>query len=282
MSKTLAIILNHNLPEYTNWLYGELKPSEGELFDLKVMDNGSRPDGMPAVTHIRLEKNLFAGGAWNVAFRMVLDDPQYDSLLMLNNDIELNGRVFVKLLREEMFRHDYAIVSPCVAGRPKAWNQMQNWGSREPREVRWTDFESPMFHRKLIEAVGQFSDELYYGWGQELVCAELCIDRGWKIAICDHISILHYGNQTLLQNRLYVAGEGDAPGTERPAALSEVHARAMQEYRSYFEKRPLKYASLDEYRAYGQQYAFVPPAEGPAGSASSRSGWLGSLLKRNR
>ncbi len=279
MSKTLAIILNHNLPEYTDWLYQELKRGEGELYDLRVMDNGSRPEGMPATVHYRLEKNIYLGGAWNEAFRIVLENPQYDSLLFLNNDIEVNGRVFVKLLRDELFRHDYAILSPCVAGRPKAWNQMQNWGSKEPRQVRWTDFESPMFHRKIIEAVGQFSTDLYYGWGQELVCADLCAERGWKIAICDHVAILHYGNQTLIQNRLYHPKDEQDQSEEKPAGLTETQTRALQEYRDYFSRNPLKHGTLDEYRTYGQEYQFVQTdAEKPTTGRKTTGNWLKSIL----
>jgi hypothetical protein len=257
MPKTLVIILNHNLPEYTNRLYDSLKGFEDEVYDTMVMDNGSKPDLLPAVTHVRLEKNLYAGGAWNEAFKLVLKDHKYDSLLLLNNDIELNGEVFVRLLRHELFKNDFAIVSPSVAGRAKAWKQMQNWGSKEPRVVRWTDFEAPLFHRKIIEVIGQFSSDLYYGWGQELVCSDICEERGWKIGICDHICILHFGNQTLLQNRLYFPQSDNAKENDKPVSLKETQERAMQEYRNYFAMHPLKYSSLDELRAYGLQYSFV-------------------------
>jgi hypothetical protein len=119
MSKTLVIILNHNIPEYANQLYDSLKNYQGETYDALVMDNGSKPELMPATTHIRFEQNLYWGGALNEAFRIVLKDDKYDSLLFLNNDIEVTGEVFVNLLRHEMFSNDFVIISPCIAG----WEQ---------------------------------------------------------------------------------------------------------------------------------------------------------------
>lgn len=256
MTKTLAIILNHNLPEYTNLLYQSLKEFQDENYDLLVMDNGSKPELMPAVMHIRLEKNLYWGGALNEAFKLVLNDPQYDSLLFLNNDMEVTAEVFVNLLRGELFSNDLAIVSPCIAGRAQPWKQMQSWGSHETRIVKWVDLMAPLFHRKFIEAVGQYDPELYYGWGQELLSHEVCTDRGWRIGVCDHISILHVGKQTLLQNRLFSSNNTDGELKEEAITLTDSHARAMDEYRTYFINHPMKHGTFDGLRGYGEQYTY--------------------------
>lgn len=257
-TKTLALIVNHNLPEYTNWLYNTLKPFEREDYDLMVLDNGSRPDLVPQYAQVKLENNLYWGGALNVAFQMILDNPVYDSLLYLNNDIELTGEIFVRALRQELFRHRFAIVSPCIAGRAAPWRQMQNWASGSTREVKWIDNQAPLFHRELIEAIGQFSHELYYGWGQELVCFDVCQDHGWEIGVCDHISILHVGMQTLQQKRLFKKGEQGYG--QQPITLTESHAQAMHEYRTYFANHPLKHGDFDEMRNYGESYMFIPNA----------------------
>ena len=256
MTKTLAIILNHNLPEYTNWLYGSLKEFQDENYDLLVMDNGSRPELMPSTTHIRLENNLYWGGALNEAFKLVLKDDQYDSLLFLNNDLEVTAEVFVNLLREELFSRDLALVSPCIAGREQPWKQMQNWGSNETRIVKWADLMAPLFHRKFIEAVGQFDPELYYGWGQELLSHEVCTDHGWRIGVCDHICILHVGKQTLLQNRLFSQNGKEGGASEEPISLTDSHAMAMNEYRTYFVNHPMKHGTFDGLRSYGEHYTY--------------------------
>ena len=257
MKKTLAIILNHNLPEYTNWLYNSLKDYQGELYDLVVMDNGSRPELVSSYAHIRLEKNLYWGGALNEAFKMVLNNPDYDSLLFLNNDIEVTSEIFVGALRNELFGNDYAIVAPCIAGRAAPWKQMQNWTSKETRTVKWIDNQAPLFHRKIIEAIGQFDPELYYGWGQELVCFDVCQEMGWKIGVCDHISILHVGMQTLQQKRLFKSGGSEE--AMKSISLTDSHATAMLEYRTYFANHPLKFGNFEELRSYGEQYTFPGP-----------------------
>lgn len=254
MTKTLVTILNHNLPEYTNWLYNELSRYEGNTYEVKVVDNGSEPQYLPEKVHIHFEKNLFWGGALNKAFTFVLNNSHYDSLLFLNNDIELTSEIFVDRLREILFKEHLAIVSPCIAGRAQPWKQMQNWGSPYTRIVKWIDNQAPLFHRKLIEAIGQFDKELYYGWGQELICHDVCEHNGWKIGVSDQICILHYGMQTLKQNRLFKA-DGT---TVQPVPLMESHAKAMEEYQLYFRMNPLRYGNFDELRHYGESYLFKP------------------------
>jgi len=278
MSKTLVIILSHNLPEYTDPLYASLKAFEGDSYVTWVMDNGSKPELRPAVTHMRFEENLFFGGALNEAFRLVLEDNQFDSLLFLNNDIEVTAEVFVNLLRHELFGNDFTIVSPCIAGTAQPWKQMQSWGSHESREVEWIDLQAPMFHRRIIEAIGRFDPELYYGWGQELVCFDVCKENGWKTGVCDHISILHVGKQTLLQNRLFNQGNSQEQGQEEPVSITDSHTLAMQEYRAYFATHLLKHGDFEELRAYGEHYTFYDSL--PETSGISHSVQKSAIVRR--
>ena len=204
MSKTLAIILNHNLPEATDDLFESLFPFQEDLYELLVIDNGSHEKHIAKNTFIRLNENIFWGGALNVAFNMVLEDEKYDSLLFLNNDIELNGDGFVSTLRTAMFKNDLAIVTPCMAGKANPWKQMMNWGTQGIRIVNWIDNQAPLFSRKLIEEIGQFDEALKYGWGQELVCYDICKKYDWGIGICDYLSVLHYGHLTFVKDRFMV------------------------------------------------------------------------------
>lgn len=259
MSKTIVIILNHNLPEYTNWLFNSLVEHQDESYDLFIMDNGSKPDLIPEDTLIRFEKNLFFGGALNEAFKLVLNNYQYDSLLFLNNDIEVNAGIFVKTLRYELFQNDFAIISPCIAGRAQPWKQMQNWGSKGTRKVRWIDNQAPLFHRKLIESIGQFDPALFYGWGQELICMDVCESNGWKIGVCDHISMLHFGKQTVMRNGLFsVEKDIQAIDNYTPVTLTEFQNKAMESYVNYFRDHPIEGVTFDDLRTYGENYTYDP------------------------
>jgi len=283
MTKTLAIIVNHNLPEYTNWVYYSLKKFENNDFDLMVMDNGSKPDLIPNYAQIRLKKNIYWGGALNEAFKLVLQHSKYDSLLFLNNDLELTPEIFVKMLRHEMFSNDLAIVSPCIAGKPVPWKQMQNWGGKMPRIVKWIDNPAPLFHRKIIEAIGQFPEELQIGWGQELICYETCRDHNWKTAVLDNLSILHYGKQTLLQNKLFSSQDRsteDITSKEPNISWDVYKAEAMRTRDAYFEAHPLRYESFENHVEWGLNYSYNPFIE-TAGSGKENliSGWKKKLLR---
>lgn len=257
MSKTLTIVLNHNLPDYTNWVYYSLKKFLNENMDLIIMDNGSRPELVPKMATVRLKKNIYWGGALNVAFKMVLENRDYDSLLFLNNDIDFTADIFVSFMRDAMFRYDLALASPCISGRPQPWRQMQNWGSAEPRIVNWIDLQSPIFHRKLIEAIGQFPEELQIGWGQELICSDVCRDHDWKTAVFDNLSIVHFGKQTLLQNKLYITSE-DEQQSDETVPWEEFKALAMKTRDAWFEAHPLKHDSIAQQIDYGHKYTWTP------------------------
>lgn len=259
MSKTLAIVLNHNLPEYTNWVYYSLKKFADDTIDLKVMDNGSKPDLIPKYTQVRLPKNLYWGGALNEAFSLVLKDPQYDSLLFLNNDIEFNPDIFFRRLRESMFRYDLAIATPCISGKPQPWRQMQNWGSQEPRLVKWIDNQAPLIHRRVIEAIGQFPDALQIGWGQELICYEVCRDHGWKIAVLDYVDMIHFGKQTVLQNQLFK--ERDEAEVEEAVEWETFKAEALRSRDAWFKQHPLKYETLQEQVEWALKYHYSSPVD---------------------
>jgi len=256
-TRTLAIILNHNLPEFTDRLFQNLEPFQADIYDLRVMDNGSRPEYVSKYTTIKLPNNIFWGGALNEAFSLILENPNYDSLLFLNNDLEVTGEIFVEALRNELFCNNYAIVTPCIAGDPRPWKQMQNWGSKSTRQVRWIDNQAPLFHRKIIEKIKKFDKVLNYGWGQEFICFEICVENGWKIGVCDHITMLHYAKQTILQKRVSTALDMTVPVNKKESVdWKEFEEKAMSSYVSYFIEHPLKYDSFDNLREYGLYYSY--------------------------
>src|SRR6056300_1438316 len=166
MGKTLAVILHYNTPEMTDRLFGQLKPYEKEDYDLVVLDNGSPESGRSLNTTYRSPQNVYFGGGLNMTMQLVLDNPQYDSLLFLNSDLIVHGYNFVSTLRKEMFKNDYKIISPAVM-QPEQnqcfWPTMHNWQSTQTRDVPWIDFQCPLIHRDLIEEIKQFDDDLIFG-----------------------------------------------------------------------------------------------------------------------
>ena len=208
--KTLAIILNHNLPEYTNFLYNELKKHQTESYDVLIFDNASSYEGQPDVVHLQTLENCYFGGAMNLVFDFILENEEYDSLLFLSNDIILHGYNFVDTLRKEMFEQDYTILSPSVLQvrlEPDMWKQMHNYGTQNVRQVPWVDFMSPLIHRRLIEEIKQFDNRLIYGWGLDIYAGLVCEQKDWKIGIVDYLTIAHLVAKTTKEGKSNITFE---------------------------------------------------------------------------
>jgi GT2 family glycosyltransferase len=202
--KTLVTILNHNLPEYTNFLYDELKKNQTPSYDLFVFDNASSPEGKPKVVHLETDKNCYFGGAMNLMFDYILENKEYDSLLFLSNDVLLHGYNFVDILRKEMFEQDYTVLSPSVIQvrlEQDMWKQMHNYGTKNVRQVPWVDYMSPLIHRRLIEEIKQFDMNMIYGWGLDIYSGIVCEDKGWKIGIIDYLTVVHLVAKTTKEGK---------------------------------------------------------------------------------
>jgi hypothetical protein len=198
--KTLAVILHYNTLDLTNSLYASLAPYQKDYYDLLVLDNGSEEAHISEYPSLYTNKNLFFGGGLNWAFSYVLQRPEYDSLLLLNSDLILDGKDFVKTLRDELFQNNFKIISPSIikeAGTPGCkWRQMSNHGSNGSRDVRWIDFQCPMFHTDFIKHVKAFDEDLKYGWGQDSYSGLICEDNGWGIGVTDKVGVEHLDSVT--------------------------------------------------------------------------------------
>lgn len=193
--KTLVVIYNHNMPDLTDQLFESLKPYENGLYDTVIIDNGSKPEGKSKYTTYETGENCYFGGALNLALQLFKENKQYDSILSLNNDIILHGFNFVKELRKLMFEQDYTILSPCVLQPEKDqchWKSMLNWGATAVRDVKWVDFQAPMIHRRYLDKMSQFPNDLIYGWGQDVLSGIICEENNWKVGVVDWLPIIHF------------------------------------------------------------------------------------------
>jgi hypothetical protein len=205
--KTLAVILHHNTPQYTDVLYELLEPEQasGE-YDLVVVDNGSEIDKRSKYITYHLEENVFFGGGLNASMELVIEDENYDSLLFLNSDL-IVGRNFVQSLRKEAIRTECNILSPCIIQPEKTqnhWLQMLPWGTNGTREVRWIDLQCPLISKKFIRHIhdnkttDNYIDPLLIrGWGIDMYFGIVCETQGWKTGVCDNVPIVHLGSMTM-------------------------------------------------------------------------------------
>ena len=226
--KTLVVILQYNTHELTDSLYQTLKPYEEDIYDLIVIDNGSDEGKISKYATYALEVNGYYGGGLNAALGLLLNSSQYDSVMVLNNDILCHGKDYVKTLRQEMFDNDFMIISPCVlephTGEQTLWKPMRPWHTGLTRSAPFVDYQAPLLKREFVEKVYPFDDKLKYGWGQDHLSGIVCKQNNWKIGVCDKVPIIHLISQTIEQN----------PGT-----LSNVNSLAERNMFEYFQQENL-------------------------------------------
>lgn len=201
-TKTLAIILHFNSTQHTDTLYQLLKPYERDDYDLQVWDNGSEPGRSSRFTTKRLEKNIYFGGAFDLAMKYFLDHPEYDSFLFINSDIILQANTFIKDLREKLFEHQkMMVISPCVIQSKLdqgPWKQTHCWHWPFGRPVRWVDPQFSLMKRELVEVLYPLNNS--YGFGIEIFIGLACEARGWAIVVYDNYPVLHVGAGTVHDN----------------------------------------------------------------------------------
>lgn len=245
MNKTLVIILNHNRKSYTNQLYNSLK-SYKKNYDLEVLDNGStQPEEISEYTTYQTDSNCYYGGALNLSMDLFLQNTEYDSLLLMNNDIILHGYNFVNHLREVMFEEDFGIVAPSVLQPEVAqcyWSQMHNWVAKHTRIVRWVDFMCPLIRRDVAELVYPYHSDLIYGWGQDTYTGILCEEKGIKIGVTDRTTVIHLSSQTFKDAKSDIT-------------LSDYSNKASNGMYSFYNKIN-KVNVLDEMRTWGNTYRY--------------------------
>lgn len=242
--KTLVIILNYNMPQLTDQLYRSLKPYEGDIYDLHVLDNCSPPNGKSKYTTLESDINGYFGGALNLAFQLFKEETKYDSMMFLNNDVILHGYNYVKTFRELLFNNnDYGILSPCML-QPEEnqcfWRQMHCYNSKDIRQVKWVDFFAPIFDRKILDYIDQFPNELVFGWGQDVLSGIICEENNLKIGVVDWCPVIHMSSMTFRD------GKGGVTN-------SEYSIKAERDMWGYFQSSN-QLNKLKDFRDWGRNY----------------------------
>lgn len=197
MKKTAAFILNHNLPEETNKLYELLKPYEREDYKLMVLENGSAPEKTSKYAEYKTDQNIYFGGGYNALMTFCLENDEFDSLMVISNDIMLYPQEFIRTLRAEMFSAEnqirYDIVSPCVYNlfTSMHWPTMFNWGSSKIREVPFIDFQCALVSKRLLAEAKKLDVDLMYGWGIDIWFSILAKKNTWKMGVLDRVFVVH-------------------------------------------------------------------------------------------
>jgi len=239
----LIATINHNLPNWTDNLANQLQ--RDPLFkecEIMVIDNGSTEPLAQSTTH-RLEQNVFFGGGLNVTLEYFLST-NHDYLYFLNNDLVFHGPSFLTTSLREAKETNASIYSPTIINASIDqchWKQMWNWG-QGLRNVKWIDFQAPLFRRDILETIKQFPEELIYGWGTDLYAGCIAETNNFKTVVSDNNTITHMNSLTFKENKINIG-------------INEFCKNAEGNMNSYFSQS--EFSSLYyELRQYGEQYDF--------------------------
>ena len=97
-----------------------------------------------------------------------------------------------------------------------------------------------MMSRRLLEAMGETDPLLQYGWGIDVYMAHVCRSNGWKMAVCDNVSMLHHNSLTVKRGVVGI----DFPTYCRNAEEGQ---------RKFFAKKNLL-REFNEIRGLGERY----------------------------
>lgn len=238
----LIATLNHNLPQWTDNLVRQLK--RDSLFkecELMVIDNGSTEPLAQTTTH-RLDSNIYFGGGLNAAVDYFLTT-DHEYLYFLNNDLVFHGVSFLTTSYEEAKKSNASIYSPTIINASMEqchWKQMWNWG-KGLREVKWVDFQAPLFRRDILQVIKQFPETLLYGWGTDFYSGCIAENNKFKIIVSDTNTITHMNSLTFKENKIDIG-------------VAEFCRTAEEQMYNYFSNS--EYFSLYlELRKYGEEYS---------------------------
>ena len=215
--RVAAVVLNYNGRDLTLAALANLKLMSYPSFDLVVVENGST-DGSesaiavkhPDATLLRTERNLGVAGGYNLGITWALAR-DYDYVLALNNDIEVDPELLSELMR--VAESDPQI--GCVG--PKAyyfWDRQRLWSAggilrfkesvtRErgdgeldrgqydrDQEVAYVNGNGMLMRRRAIEEAGLW-DPLFHLSVEDADWCMRAKRRGWKIWYA-HRAVLYH------------------------------------------------------------------------------------------
>lgn len=194
----LVATMNVNQPALTNNLVEQIQRTVGVDYEMMVLENGATEKSNYS-THIS-EKNYFFGGGLNLIFDYFLNETTHDWLFVLNNDLIFNGRNVLSVMVNEAESFDLCTLSPSVTNASVDqcfWKQMHNWMSGNTRVVEWVDFQAPLLRRDICTIIGQYPNELIYGWGNDILTGIIAAEHGLRTGVTDKVCFTHLNSQTI-------------------------------------------------------------------------------------
>lgn len=244
----LIATMNVNQPDLTNNLVDQVSKDTRYYTEIMVLENGATEKSKYS-THAT-DKNYFFGGGLNLIFDYFLNETTHDYLFVLNNDLIIHGENFVSTMVDDACRFNLAQLSPAVVNSSIAqchWKQMHNWMTGTVRIVKWIDFQAPLLRRDICEKIGQYPQELLYGWGNDILTGMIGSEyTNFTCGVSDRACITHLNSQTINKGII------DLDGNE--ITSKEYCRRAEQGMVQYMSQDVNRWNKFIEFRQYAETY----------------------------
>lgn len=214
----LISILNWNgLPD-TLACIARIAPREGCIWDVLVIDNGSIEDPRaeleaqyPAIECIRLPENIGFTGGQNFGMQLAIDRG-FESVLLLNNDCEIDPDTIEKLQAYLHSNAKFAAVSPliyCTEPRTKPqmvaawfdWAKHQSVRPSQPDALQPASVPTMLAGTALLlrcAALRQIGllDKRYFAYYEDNDISARISQQGWLASYCQSTKVWHSSRST--------------------------------------------------------------------------------------
>ncbi len=203
MKKIATIILNRNLPEVTERLYGHLSEYDGDLTDIYVVEAGSDRSKLSRYTtwHANSDEvvanGLRYGRGMNFGLVQLLKEgkfDQYDAFFLLTNDTEFKAGPTLSPLVKILNKHPHVgILSPCS----ERWGERLLLKDEETKYFWFVHNNAYLLRREFIESICDkdqpevmdflFDGTNFRGYGSEHELIAKAYANDWAAAITSQV-----------------------------------------------------------------------------------------------
>jgi hypothetical protein len=190
-----VVILNYNLPGYTNKLVDQL--SKFKNVDTFVVDNCSTVRKPRLITH-QLAKNVGYSGGYN-HFLDWADEKgfKWDLLFLANNDIEIiSDNLFEEI--EAVYKKipDIGCISPSIVGQSHTHMQHDSKSDQQYKEVPFLESMFLGVSRAMWSMYPRL-EHAKVGWGLDLKMGYIARQHNLKNILVNSVKIYHFGQTTV-------------------------------------------------------------------------------------
>lgn len=212
--KASIIIVSWNGKNLLRKCLRSLRKNTDPSYKVIIVDNGST-DGSKKmikkefswVDMVSLNKNYGFTKGTNIGIKRALKKYNVDYILLMNNDIEIIQKNWLKNMINVLDSYPKGGIAPCKLLSKKKKQQISaahfvpigkapEISAKETVEVDWAIGTAFLIKKNVIKKIGLFDEKFSPAYGEESDYCWRARKKGYKILYNPFVSIIHYGAAT--------------------------------------------------------------------------------------